>query len=231
MRGEAPEESMSWSKSLPIRLSRLARNVAIPASVLTLAACGGGSNVKSDIGPPPTTFQGFPAESWKASETRQAFVNVEAAYVTNHEDVLGVDLTEDGLLPIRLTLGLRGNEMTNAQIRLDSDQMDMRLYLPDGTVLVPVTTKRAVELAGSKGTAVGERAIEAGVLPEYETARANPRFAYFDLATKSYDFEGANYSFTSRGVSKTVDISKSLLAFNVMIENKLEPFYVGIRAQ
>lgn len=205
---------------------------ALPLALLTLGACGGGPTIRDTYGAPPRSFEGFPAESWTEAANGQAFVNVEASFVGNHKRMLGTDLTKKGILPIRLTLGLRGEHMSNAQIRLDSDQMNLRMYLPDGTVLVPATLEEVEQAAGkSRREKVIAHSLEAGVLQEYGLAKEKEQFVFFKLNLKDLQLQGSRLSFGDGEQTKFVDLTSSLLAFNVMLENNLEPFTVGVKSK
>ena len=202
----------------------------LPLALVALSACGGGPKVRETYGPSPRSFDGFPAESWTEAANGQAFVNVEASFVGNHKRMLGADLMKKDILPIRLTLGLRGTQMSNAQIRLDSDQMNMRMYLADGTVLVPASAEEVEKAAGKKyrDKVIGH-SLEAGVLQEYGIAKEKEEFIYFKLQLKDLQLRGTELSFGDGNQTKFVDLTNSLLAFNVMIENKLEAFSVGVK--
>ena len=205
---------------------------ALPLALLTLGACGGGPKVRANYGGPPRSFEGFPAESWTEAANGQAFVNVEASYVANHKRMLGTDLTKKGILPIRVTLGLRGAHMSNAQIRLDSDQMDMRLYLSDGTVLVPAALEVVEKAAGkSRREKVIAHSLEAGVLLEYGIAKEKEQFVFFKMDLKDAVLKGSQLTFGHGEETRMVHLTNSLLAFNVMLENKLKPFSVGIKSK
>ena len=206
-----------------------AMNVRLLCVLLTASlagACGGGSNVKAQTDA-PISFPGFPPTSWKGMDGVDASVYAEARFVLNHSKVLGTDLTKEGVLPVRLTLGLRGKDQDSAPIRLDPDQVDMRLYLPNGTVLTPISAAKAAKLAGSRRDKVRRLAMEAGMLPKYEDARDAPLFVFFGLP-KKYHIDGNFLTLESGKYGQVVNVSKGLLTFNVMFENKLQPFYVGV---
>jgi len=203
---------------------------SIPRSLLLvsfLSACGGGASVKADT-EPPRFFEGFPRGTLQEMPGVGASVYAEASFQRRHAETLGLDLTEKGLLPIQLQIGLRGREQESAPVRLDPDQMDMRFYLPDGTVLPSVWADVAAKLTGNDRLRdkVRRQSLEPGVLPKYENA-SNALFVYFQLPKKAV-VEDQVLTLQSGKYGQAVDVSKGLLTFNVMFENKLKQFYVGV---
>lgn len=187
-----------------------------------LAACSSSGPKGDAIAVNPSGFEGFPAQ------TLESIVYAQARFYPDHERKLGVDLIdEEDIIPVALTVRLRGEDQDKAQIFLSAEQMGLALYLPDGTVLSPVDVEKVVDpLRDRDADRIRERSFQPGLLgPESQEG-----FVFFRLAPRGdFGVRGEKIDHVENGVSRPMILTGSLLTFNVTIEDRLEPFYVGLQ--
>lgn len=190
--------------------------------LLVAGGCGGISVSGNEFGGPPKSFRGFP------SLTLEGIVYAEARY-TDHAADLGIDLVEyERVLPILLQVRLRGQGADEAQIVLKPARMDLRLVLPDGTVLRPayvddIASRQDEEI----GKRIRSRAFKGGLL-EQEPTEGYVLFAL--QPAEQFEVSGREIRHVRDGVVRTFDLAKSLLAFDLSIgESTITPFYVGVQ--
>jgi hypothetical protein len=191
--------------------------------VLLLAACGGSEQVKGDdLGPPPNMV-GFP------DLTSEGIVIVTASYT--NPALFGDDFFErSGIVPIRLTVQLRGEGDDKQIIILSPDRMNLRLFLPDGTVLGAVPADQAAAAGPpSARDAVAAHAFRGGLLTR-EITEGQVYFAFNPRG--DYQVDGRAVRHRGDGLIRTMDLGASLLAFELTTESErdlVKPFYVGIK--
>lgn len=186
------------------------------------ASCAGGPEVEgTDLGGPPKSFRGFPPQ------TLEGIIYAKASY-GSHEEHLGVDLLEESVVPVLLRVQLRGRGQDEAQILLSPDRMNLRLCLPDGTVLrnLPYDSV-ASRLDDREADNLRRRSFRGGLLSPEETLG----YVYFALPKNGFEVDGRRVYHGENGIVRQLDIADSLLAFDVSVESEqgLEsPFFVGI---
>jgi len=168
----------------------------------------------------PPDFDGFP------SSGSEGIVYVEARLDPGHASDLGTDLLEQGIVPVTLSIQLRGKGADERVIRLEPDRWDMRLYLPDGTVVPGVSAEKAArKLDEEHAPAVRKRAF----LPSLIGTQPSQGYLYFALDSKRFQVDGRALHHREKKTSRPLRLADSLLAFNVTDGDTVVPCYVGIR--
>ena len=191
-------------------------------AALGLAACGSsGAIVVTEVTQTAPTFDGFPAQAL------EGIVYAQAAFDGDYDETFLTDLVERGIVPVRVTMQLRGEGQENAQILIKPGRMGARLYLLDGTALPHVSADQvAASLKEKSARLVRKHAFQGGLLG----AMPNEGYLFFSLSPPE-DFEAHGRTVLHRDgpIERSLDLAHSLLAFDVMIENTPKPFYVGIQ--
>jgi hypothetical protein len=174
--------------------------------------------------PMPEAAVRFPADSW------QDIVYTAAGFNQDHRREFGVDLVKKrGVVPVHLSIELRGENMDSARVQLNSDRMNLRLFLPDGTSLLPVSGDEvAATLHAGESARVRAKRFrgDEGLLSSDPTRG----YVFFKLAPEEeFVIEGKDIFHIKHGVAKPLDLTRSLVAFNVIIENEPYPIYVGLK--
>ena len=209
-------------------MKRTLHNVSILGSgLLLLTGCGAPSAEGVRYADPPP-FEGFPYSATGSLEEGKIIVYAEAQLVVNAERELGEDLVEErGVLPIKLSIQLKGEGQQTLPVSLDRDRWNMRLYLPDGQVLHPVPVDQVER--GLKREA-RERIRRAHFEAILLGSTASEGYLFFALQPRGELLvRGAGVIRDSGGIAKPMRIADSLLAFNVTVEDKVHPFYLGLR--
>ena len=171
--------------------------------------------------PMPEAAVRFPADSW------QDIVYTVAGFNHDHRREFGLDLIKRRhVVPIHLSIELRGANMESARVQLNGDRMNLRLFLPDGTALLPVSGDEvATTLHNLAGLYKRFRGDE-GLL----TSEPTRGYVFFKLAPdEEFVVQESRVYHLKHGVAKLLDLTRSLVAFNVMIENEPYPIYVGLK--
>lgn len=192
---------------------------------LLLAGCGSSGVQGEDFGGPPTALSGFPPQSI------EGIVYAQARYA-DHARELGVDLlSSDGIIPIKLKVLLRGSGQQEAQIYLNPERMNLRMYLPDGTILRSLSTDDVVSQVSREKVAqvIRDSAFRGDLL----STTGIEGYVFFRLRPRDeFEVDGRRLRHASRGVTHSMDLTDSLIAFDLSVEtggNLLQPFYVGIQ--
>lgn len=194
--------------------------------VLCLLALSAGcaSITKAQVYTPmPEAAVRFPADSW------QNIVYTVAGFNHDHRREFGLDLIKKrNVVPIHLSIELRGANMESARVQLNGDRMNLRLFLPDGTALLPVSGDEvAATLHAGDSARVRSKRFrgDEGLL----TSEPTRGYVFFELAPEEeYVVKEGRIFHVVHGVAKPLDLTRSLVAFNVMIENEPYPIYVGL---
>jgi len=199
-----------------------ARRVVLACLPLLLASCAGSGAKGEFISPKAPGFEGFPAQ------TLENIVYAQAHLPADHKRIFGVDLIDkEDIIPIALTVQLRGEDMDRAQILLSAERMNLVLYLPDGTALRHVT---AGDVAGSLKDKHAERVMSRIFRPGLLGPEPTEGFVFFRIAPrKEFRVQGTNLMHTKNGVARPMNMSGSLLTFNVTMGDHIEPFFVGLK--
>lgn len=193
---------------------------------LALVGCGSSGVSGTELGPMPRGAQGFPAMTFGE------FVYAQAAWV-NHERDLDVDTVEEAdVLPIELQVRLAGGGQQGAQILLDPDRANLRLYLPDGTVL-PSVSMEDIEprISRRKVDRVRDLSFKGGLLTE-ENRKGFVFFALEPGGKEAFEIDGRNLRHNTRGVVRSMDLADSVVAFELSVGTggaQVQNFYVGIQ--
>ncbi|MBI5434346.1 MAG: hypothetical protein HZA52_16045 [Planctomycetes bacterium] len=193
------------------------------AAVGLCAACK--SSFPSDSDPTPhLTFadtRGFPAQKL------DGLVYGAARWDERHDEVFGVDLVRTAdVLPIAMTVQLRGAGQDEARAWLNPERMGAELVLADGTTL-PALPARAVaaRVAERHGERVERRALATGLL----SSRGEEGWLYFDLAGHDeLDVDDACVERSVDGRTRRLLLDQSLVTFDVTLDGREQPFCVGI---
>lgn len=189
-----------------------------------LASCASSRPAGSDLGGPPEIFLAYPALS------SEGIVNTKAeyAYPSDQKEAFRTVLLEEvSIIPVRLTVSLGGAGAENAQLRLTTESMNLRLYLQDGVSFPQVDLDTFKdELDERELTSVRRNKFNSGHLSKAETSG----FVFFSIPnTDAFEIDGNQIIHTSKGVTRRIDIDRSLLAFDIIIDDHPQPFFVGIR--
>lgn len=194
-----------------------------PLAVALLCACASSSLTSRDpLARPPSNFDGFP------SQTLQGIVFASARYIAEHDEIFGVDLfAKARVIPIAVTIRLRGPGQDEAQALLNPERMDPRLFLQDGTPLAALSAEAVVARVAPRHAAnVRAHALQSGLLsPDGREA-----FLFFALEPRErFRFDGESVEREQDGATRELDLRASLLAFNVTIDGEPRPFYLGLQ--
>ena len=117
------------------------------------------SFVVSEVVGSTTAFDGFPAQSL------EGIVYAQAAFDGDYDETFATDLIERGVVPVRVTMQLRGEGQESAQVLIKPGRMRARLYLLDGTALPHVPADRvAAALKEKPARRVRRHAFHGGLI-------------------------------------------------------------------
>ncbi len=191
---------------------------------LLLASCGSSRPTGTNLGAPPESFLSYPAHS------SEGIVNASAKYAypaDQKREFLTNILDDVQIIPVELRVNLRGEGADEAQIKLTPDSMNLRLYLQNGVALSNVDIDEFMgKLAKKPAIEIRNKKFNGGLLKAADTSG----YLYFAIHPKDkFQVEGDKLIYTADGVTRSLDIDRSLLAFDVIIDDHPRPFYVGIR--
>ncbi len=189
------------------------------ALLALLAACSSDGLKGVDIVGPSRNFPRFP------SQAIEGIVYVQAR-LADQQKLFDADLVaEHGVFPLVLTLQLKGQGQSERQIRLEPERLNLRMYLPDGGVLAPLSHEEvAAKLEGQAAANASSSALRGGLLG----TEANRGLVYFRLDPQSYEASGRNALHVVDGRATRFDLANSLLAFDINVEDEIQTFFVGI---
>ena len=199
-----------------------ARRVVLVLLPLLFVSCAGGAPKGDSISLGEPAFEGFPAQ------TLENIVYAQAHLPSDHERVFGVDLIEkEGVIPIALSVQLRGENMESAQILLSAERMDLALFLPDGTALPLVSAER---VASPLRARFAEKVMNHAFRPGLLGAEPTEGYVFFKIApAKEIGVEDGKVLHATSGVARPMRLTGCLLTFNVTIGDHIEPFFVGLQ--
>jgi hypothetical protein len=203
--------------------SRLQRLLLVGASLGLCACASDGPLPKGGVlAKPPSTPNGF------VSNAEAKVVIAEAHFYTDHERIFGDDLLEEeGILPIALKIGLHGRDIAAERVQLTPEQMDFRLYLQDGTPLRAVAYASIAKDDEKINERVTALALRAGWLAPFRESKEG--FVFFRLKPeKAFEVDDGDLLHDDGDVRRTLDVSRSLLAFRLTQDGETAPFYIGI---
>ena len=193
-------------------------------TLLALAACQGSGSRGAGSASAVVRIERFP--SFPAEAVADDVV-VEARFYRDHATLLGVDLAKvSGVVPIALRVGLALD--ARSKVRFAPEEAGLKLVLADGTVLasVPVST---ISTHSKRGTSRATRAAaEAAWLVEWN--RAADEFVYFALEPEGeLHVRGVEVAHKTGDIVRTLDLDRSLVAFDVEIDGERAPVRVGVK--
>jgi len=166
-------------------------------------------------------FEGFPPQAL------EGIVYARASFEENHRELFRQDLMRRGILPVRLSMQLRGEGQDRAQILIKPGRMKARLYLLDGTALRQVHADEAVERLKEKAARrVRANAFKGGLLGPQPTEG----FLFFALdPLEPFETKGRKLTHVHGGIGHRFDLTHSLLAFEVTVQDSSQEIHVGIQ--
>ncbi len=182
---------------------------------LGIVACRAVSE-RDPVLPIPATFPGFPLRSADDSVLAAAF------FPSDHEQVLSVDLTERGFLPVAVRIGLQAEASKTIAVQA----FEARLILQDGTALQSTEPER---ISGNDAVLQGrlaERALLPAELPPFDDARAG--FLYFVL-DPGMRVRGRYALVRAGSVYREVDLLDSLVLLRISSADGVREIHVGVR--
>jgi hypothetical protein len=199
------------------RIERIAVAIALAAGVACHATDG---SPRASVRP-VERFPSFPAEAVARD------VIVEARYYRRHAKVFGADLPrESEIVPIGLRIGLLPG--SPAKVRFAPAEASMRLVLPDGTTL-QLAAPEEIRTWNARGT---QRAVAAAAAPRWLAGwtDANDEFVYFRLESSGeLHLRGTEIAHKLGDVVRTMELDRSLIAFDVDYEGERMPIRVGVK--
>ncbi len=197
---------------------------------ILLGACSSAPSAAKTHGPPPEFRGSFPARAELSRSHGQVVVVAEASYVGRHERMLGAELTQFGILPVRLSLGLTGKHLQQTHIQLDAKSWNLRLVLPDGSLLRPVSEADLEGTYASSARAkMEEHSLRSGPLLDLRIAREKELFVYFKLPETGWSFQGDRLLFQSSDQKEQFKLAHALLAFDVQENGQPLSIRVGLQ--
>lgn len=195
----------------------------LPIAALLLAGCA--STPAPWAGPldePPRDFQGYPPQ------VLDGIVYASARFVPDYADIFGFDLVRKAnVLPVAVTVVLRGPNQDQAQVMLKPEQWNPQLYLQDGTALSAMSVQEVVDVTPERlaGT-VRDKALRGGLL----SPKSEEQYLFFRLDPDAgLEVDGWRVRSEHEDVVRELDLAASLLAFQVTIDGAPVPFYLGIQ--
>jgi hypothetical protein len=188
-----------------------------------LPACFTTSGSSGVLSQPPSDFSSFESLVYVGR------VGAQARFYSDHEKIFGVDLIEKyGIVPVALQIWVTNAQDESGRARISPDDMGLRLYLQDGTALAALDY-RALPVRDEEvlGHVASEALKAAPLLPHNESKE---RMVFFKIDNPGdYKWENGPVARHEKdNMQYTIDLTKSLCAFNVTIDLKLQPVYVGL---
>jgi hypothetical protein len=152
-------------------------------------------------------------------------IRIEAIYPANPATVFGVDLTERGILPVYLRLGVADARLASARLRRDT--FDPHVYLHNGLALGwlgPETMAERWDLQ----RAASEKGLPLAALPS--GGQPLEGFVFFDLGEGIRVRE--HFAVTgAQGGRRELDLEKALVSLRVETDGGSREIRVGLRSE
>ena len=203
-------------------------NAALAAALVTFTtlglSCSSSGAKGGSATAPPASFAGFPQQAVAAG-----IVIAEAKLYSNYEDIFGDDLIDDeGVIPVALKIGLKGQGQEVSRVNLTSQATDWRLYLQDGTALSSVPYEKVAASSKKVAERVTARALKLTLLGKWDDAKEG--FVFFKLAPPNdFAIKGATISHRDGDALRQLDLARSLVSFTVRMETDDVPVFVGVQ--
>ena len=197
----------------------MSHQIAICTLLLTLVGCAAPAP-RGEVIPSPAGFPGYP------SPAHLGAIWTEAAFATNHVRLFGEDLTDEGILPIHVKVGLQGAEA--GAPRLAGEALDPHLYLQDGTVLEWVPHEEVVTGTRAGRARVTELALPLSLLEPWSQAPGG--FVFFRIGD-SLRLKGTHALSSTGRCHRELDLLHSLLELDVAAEDGSKRLFVGLTSR
>ncbi|MCK6448453.1 MAG: hypothetical protein L6Q99_18845 [Planctomycetes bacterium] len=192
------------------------------AAVVSCVACAG--PLRTEAPPsvlPPSAAHGFPAQKL------DGLVFASARFDEHYDEAFGLDLARAAdVLPIAVTVALRGPGQDEARAWLNPERFAPELVLADGTTLAAlpprVVAKRVAERYGER---VESKGLATGLL----SPRGTSGWLYFDLGSHTdLELDGATIEHSAGGRTRALAIDESLVTFAITLDDREQDFCVGV---
>jgi hypothetical protein len=195
---------------------------ALSLALSTLCACGSDGPKGETLGRFGRDIEGF------TSKTIDHDVYAEASYEPNYRAVFGYELlNKRNIIPVNLRVRLAPSFDGDDNIILTTEEMNLRLYLPDGTALAHVSAEDVANMVNRDDAAakIRQLAFEGGLLNDNDYKQG---YVYFSLQPENdFRIDRNRVDHGRNGVVRQLDLAGSLLAFNLTVDDKSRPFFVG----
>jgi hypothetical protein len=190
------------------------------AAIAACAACAA-----LDRSPTPVSTLGSPRIF--PAQTLDGLVYARARWDERHDEAFGADLVRTAdVLPLAVTIRLRGAGQDEARAWLDPERMAAELVLADGTTLPSLPARRVAERVSERtAERVERRALQTGLL----SADRDAGWLYFDLTAKpGLELDGDEVEHELDGRTRRFAVDDSLLVFDVTFDDREETHCVGV---
>lgn len=138
------------------------------------------------------------------------------------------------VIPLWVTAGLKKGVSRSATTLITREHMDMRLYLPDGTALMPIDDLAGMvdSLDSTPKQYVKGRLFHGAVLEAFSGDRDAPNNGYVFFAlppNDSISVNGRTVRHSAGDAIRTFDLSKALVSFNITVDDKPQLVMVGVQ--
>ncbi len=207
---------MTHPRPLPPRTTPAALAAGLLAFATSCSSSGALAE-EGELSKPPASGNGYLASVDAGS------VAAEARFYTKHAELFGDDLIdEEGVIPIAVKVVLLGER---DKVRCP-DQRAFRLYLEDGTALPPIACDEIAKDDRELNDRVASVALESGLVRGDGEVE---RFVYFKLRpADDFEVDGTEIVHRAGGVTRTLDLTRSLLAFLIDRNGANVPIRVGV---
>ena len=191
------------------------------AILLLSSACASGGRLFDQADQVIASPVGFPSYPLESSDHR---IWVEASLEIGRSETLGRNFSDQGVLPVAVTIGTLKKEKT--RLHLDPDVINARLYLQDGTTLfwASPSVLQTRNLALRK--AVQDHGLPFTLLQPWESADSG----YLFFSTDGVRIE-KNFALISRGdFYREVNIHNALLELYISTPDGPRVVRVGVRS-
>lgn len=187
------------------------------------ASSGGARSGRGTIAGPPENYPGF------TRTVQYGNAWAEATFYTDYEDIFDTDLIgREDVIPVALKLGLRGEGQETSTLRVTPEHMNLRLYLEDGTVLYAMPFDQVAPKRRTTRERVTEEALKTDLLKLWDNAEEG--FVFFRIAPeKEFDVDDTTITHVHDGIGRQLELTESLLAFQLTTDEGTAPIYVGIK--
>ncbi|HUR29028.1 MAG TPA: hypothetical protein VM509_12635, partial [Planctomycetota bacterium] len=152
----------------------------------------------------------------------------EARYVPGQKQTFGVDLLDEAqVVAVFVKIGLPSKSGDEQDVQLTPEQMEFRLHLQDGTVAEAVPPESVFKGKEQVVAKIADKALQHGFLKL--SGGVKEGFVYFKLRPKDgFEIDGNTVVHVVGDVKREIDLSRSLLSFQLTRGGKATPFFIGV---